>query len=246
MRLNQYIAYLTSISRRQADEFIKKGLVEVNGEIGQLNTQASEADYVRIYKQEKWQELSKGGSNSQSKTVLYYKPIFTLCSHKPEIGKKTIYDLLPKVYKNLKFAGRLDYMSEGLMVLTNDGKLVQELTHPKNDSQKEYLVGLKYQLRIEDMKNIRQGMEIDDYKLNPVDASLYLAANSGNTNTPYNYLGLQPNFWWYKFILTEGRNNQIRKLCSAVGQKVLRLVRVKQGNYFLDKKLFDRKIVEVN
>jgi 23S rRNA pseudouridine2605 synthase len=246
MRLNQYIAYHTSMSRRQADELIKRGLIEVNGEIGELNTQPTDSDHVRMYQKEEWRELSKGESSGSPKTILFYKPIFALSSNKPEFGKKTIYDHLPKAYSRLKYAGRLDYMSEGLMVLTNDGDLIQDLTHPKNDTLKEYLVGLKYQFKAEDIKDIRQGMEIDGYKLNPVDVSVYLPANSGNTNTPYNYLNLQPGFWWYKFILTEGRNNEIRKMCEAVGQRVLRLIRIRQGKYFLDKKLFDRKIVEVD
>ena len=247
MRLNQYLAYHTSMSRRQADEFIKKGLVEVNGEIGELNTQATETDQVRIYEKNEWKVLGKGGKSiDRHQTILFYKPIFTITSYKAELGKKTIYDVLPKAYSRLKYAGRLDYMTEGLLVLTNDGEMIQELTHPKNETTKEYLVGLKYQLRPQDIKDIRRGMEIDDYKLNPVDVSLYLPANSGNTNTPHNFLNLQPNFWWYKFILTEGRNNEIRKMCETLGQKVLRLIRIKQGKFYLDKKLYDRKIVEVD
>ena len=243
MRLNQYIAFTTGISRRQADEMIKKGLVELDGEIGQLHDRVGQSPHLRLYKKNQWVTVSS--PNNKIQTILFYKPIFSLSSRKSEDGKKTIYDQLPKSYEKLKNAGRLDYMSEGLMVLSNDGDLIYKLTHPNNESSKEYLVGLKYQLKLEELKEMRNGVMIDDYMTQPADISLYSSADKLNKNLSYNFLHLEKHYWWYKFILQEGRNNQIRNMCALFGQKVLRLIRVRQGDYYVDKNLYTKKIVEV-
>ncbi len=242
MRLNQFLAQNLGISRRAGDKYITQGLVEVNGEIGQLFDQISQSDSVRYYNNREWVDIN---SNGEDRTILFYKPIFSLVSKKPEFGKKTVYDLLPKAYQNLKYAGRLDYMSEGLLVLTTSGELIQTLTHPSNESDKEYLVGLKYALKKEEVGEMKSGMTLEGVKLNPVMVNLYKAADVESRHDEYNFLSLQRNFWWYKFTLSEGKNNQIRNMCEAFGQKVLRLIRVKQGEYYLDSKLYKQKIIEV-
>lgn len=243
MRLNQFLAYHTGMSRRDADESIKKGLTEVNGDIGELFNQISPADTVRIYKNGEWKTI---GQNTVHKTILIYKPIFTITSRKDVIGRKTIYDILPKSYSSLKPAGRLDYMSEGILVLSNNGDLIYKLSHPKNESEKIYLVGLKYILKSSDIKEISHGLVIDGYKLNPVQVELFKEPNDNKGKNEFEYLSLQSNFFWYSFTLTEGRNNEIRNICENYGQKVLRLIRVQQGQFKLTKELFEKKLIEVN
>ncbi len=244
MRLNQFIALHTGHSRRQADELIKKGLIEYNGEIGELFQQVAPSDKIRIYEKGQWRNLT---TQENLKTVLFYKPIFCITSKKDEFGRKTIYTFLPKIYQNLKPAGRLDYMSEGLLVMSNDGNLLQEISHPSKGTEKVYLVGLKYVLKSKEIKMMGDGMQLEDYKLNPVQIEL-LQDPEEKKNTKFmswDYLNLQPTFFWYKFVLTEGRNNQIRQMCEAFGQKVLRLIRIQHSEYILTPELHKKRVLEI-
>jgi 23S rRNA pseudouridine2605 synthase len=152
--------------------------------------------------------------------------------------RKTIYNFLPKQFEDLKNAGRLDYMSEGLLILSNDGVLIDNLTHPRNEHIKKYLVGVVQKLSPDFIKIAQSGqMEIDEYILNevkitPLDKTLY---------AKYNYLKLQSNLSWYQFDLSEGRNNQIRKMVESFGQKVQRLIRIEQGDYKISPELVEQK-----
>jgi pseudouridine synthase len=163
-----------------------------------------------------------------------YKPIFCVTTRVDEVKRKTIYDFLPKSFLELKSAGRLDYMSEGLLVLSNDGDLIHKLTHPSNETKKVYLVGIKGSFKLKEIKEMEEGITIEKYKLNPVKVEKY-------TGDKYEYLRLQPSFTWYIFTLTEGRNNQIRKMTEYFGLKVQRLIRIEHGSYKLTKDLYKNR-----
>ena len=241
MRLNQYIAKYQSVSRRHADELISDAKVFVNQLPAVLGQQIDETKDVVVI--QKYKDPSKGSieiqpETFQKQTILFYKPIFCLTTRFDPQKRKIIYDFLPKQFFNLKPAGRLDYMSEGLLILSNDGVLIDDLTHPKNQHIKTYLVGINQKLSTQFLSVARSGtMEIDEYQLNqviiePLDKTDHLT---------YSYLKLNHDLHWYKFVLSEGRNNQIRKMVEAFGLRVQRLIRIKQGQYELTKDLFENK-----
>jgi 23S rRNA pseudouridine2605 synthase len=242
MRINQYLAYNINISRRKADEYISKGKVLINGVKAQLGEQVKDGDVLEYFdiKANKI-KLEVNLLKDKNQSILFYKPIFCLTSKFDPEKRKTIYDFLPKTFHHLKPAGRLDYMSEGLLVLSNDGDQINELTHPKFNKNKVYFVAVKLPLAEKDLKQFAQGFVIDDYTLNPVLVSRLKDDDLIN----YSYLNLQPDLFWYSFELSEGRNNQIRKMILVKGQKVQRLIRVKQGNYSMSKELKIKKILPI-
>ncbi len=235
MRLNQFLAKNLGISRRQADQLIVSKKVKVNNTVGELFMRVGEADKVEVKTQTGWQRLYNQKLNQ---TVLFYKPIFCVSTRSDPLKRKTIYDFLPKIFGDLKPAGRLDYMSEGLMVLSSDGNLLQKITHPRFGSTKQYLVAIDKPFEPVQIAQIQEGMRLDDYDLNPVKVwqSVVQLKN-------FEYLKLDTKSHWYFFELTEGRNQQIRRMCKFFGKKVRRLIRIKQGNYELTRELYEKKVL---
>jgi 23S rRNA pseudouridine2605 synthase len=242
MRLNQYLAKQLGISRRQADEEITKGKILVNGTLAILGQKIEiETDKVEITTEKNKKPLSQ--NLEEDKTILFYKPIFCVCTRHDPQKRKTVYNFLPREFFSLKSAGRLDYMSEGLLVMSNNGDLIHDLTHPSNNHQKNYLVGLKNQLDNNAVTHAKSGqMEVDDYKLNPVTISKL----DHNDIKEYEYLKLDQRWYWYKFELSEGRNNQIRKMCQFFGQNVLRLIRISHGKYELSSQIKENIYIETD
>lgn len=238
---------------------------------------------IEIFKNDNtWQEVKI--NSFQALTIIFYKPICCITTRDDPQKRETIYDFLPKTYHHLKPAGRLDFMSEGLLILSSDGNLIQDITHPKNEHEKIYLVGLKKSLLQKYLLELKKGITLDNYLLNPVKVELIgipkipsqvrggfksnpennAGNNAGNSiykniETETNqiseenqnefkslsYLNLNKDLFWYKFELTEGRNNQIRKVCEVYGQKVMRLIRIKQGDFRVSQKLWKEKILLV-
>jgi 23S rRNA pseudouridine2605 synthase len=241
IRLNQYLAKSTGISRRQADELISKSKIKVNGKIAELGQKVDEEkDNVEVV--EKWATKKVEAQKVAETTILFYKPIFALTTRKDPQKRKTIYEFLPHNYHNLKPAGRLDYMSEGLLIMSNNGHLIDELTHPKFESEKRYIVGLNQPLTSHQIAQASSGkMEIDEYEINPV----IITEMSQQAKSKFDYLGLDKKLSWYHFELSEGRNNQIRKMCEFFNKKVVRLIRTEQGEYELDAELYRNKFFEI-
>jgi len=235
MRLNQFLAKNLGISRRQADQLIISKKVKVNGAFGELFIRVEEADKVEVKTQTDWQTLHHQKLNQ---TILFYKPIFCISTRYDPLKRKTIYDFLPKIFRHLKPAGRLDYMSEGLMVLSSDGDLLQKITHPRFGSIKQYLVAIDKPFESIQIILMQEGMRLDDYDLNPV--KVWQSAVQLKT---FEYLKLDPRLHWYFFELTEGRNQQIRRICKLFGKRVRRLIRIRQGNYELTRELYEKKVL---
>ena len=234
MRINKFLAQALGVSRRNAETLITASHVKVNGVLSKLFTIIEEGDKVEVFENGKWIGLNGVGKR---RIAIMYKPIFCVTTRNDEVKRKTIYDFLPKSYLELKSAGRLDYMSEGLLVLSNDGDLIYQLTHPSNKSEKVYLVGLRGSFKLAQIAEMGKGIVIDKYNLNPVKVERY----TGNT---YDFLRLQPSFTWYLFTLTEGRNNQIRKMTEYYGLEVQRLIRVEHGQYKLTSEIYKKRYVD--
>ncbi len=208
MRLNRYIATYTDLSRRKADVLIQSGLVIVNRQVAHPGMDVSHEDTVLLDGKRviPVQKLLR--------TILLHKPIGYVCSKEGQ-GSPTVYDLLPKNMQNLNIAGRLDKDSSGLVVLTDDGQLLQELTHPSNDKEKIYHVKLNKPLADGMIAKLAHGVNIADDRL----SKLMVTPIEGNE---------------YEVSIQEGRNRQIRRSFEAIGYKVIRLHRIQLGQYLLD------------
>lgn len=218
MRLNKFLADNTELSRRKADVAIENGRIAINGQRASLGTVIESDDKVTI-----------DGQLIKSKeikiiTILLNKPVGYVCS-KDGQGSKTVYDLLPESYISLNIAGRLDKDSSGLVVLTNDGKLLHELTHPASDKEKVYRVSIDKTLWPEDRNKLLTGVDIEDDRPSKFKRIKKLSDKS------------------YEVVLTEGRNRQIRRTFEALGYKVTNLSREQLGRFRLGKIKEKEKVV---
>jgi 23S rRNA pseudouridine2605 synthase len=217
MRVNKLIAERLGISRRKADKIIEAGQVTMNGQVITIGQQITDTDAIYI----DGQLLPK---RQPVTIILLNKPIGYICS-KDGQGSSTIYDILPAKYLNLNPVGRLDKDSSGLLLLTNDGNLHQELTHPKYQKEKIYHVILNKTLAAEDRKRIEQGIELEDGV-----SKLSLKSDSLNNKI-------------WTVTMHEGRNRQIRRTFEKAGYKVTKLHRINFGKYELGELLSGEYVV---
>lgn len=204
MRLNKFLAENTKLSRRKADEAIENGLVYVNGEIASVGQDINGYDNVVFNSQ-------VIEASVKHTTIILNKPVGFVCSRNGQ-GSKTIYSLLPPNLHNLNPVGRLDKDSSGLLIMTNDGDLLNELSHPSNGKQKVYQAEINRAISSEDVSKINRGIELDD-GLSHLQAEL------------------QPDKTQLKITMTEGRNRQIRRTFEKIGFKVIKLHRTNFGEF---------------
>jgi 23S rRNA pseudouridine2605 synthase len=215
-------------------KLIKEGLVRVNGKTMRRNRSfVIERDTFEVCLDGSWITLEH---EIERTVILMYKPRGYLCTHKDHFGRDKIYDLLPEQYRTLRSAGRLDQDSEGLLVLSDDGYYLFELTSPKFPCNKVYLVGLKQELSQEMINEAASGnfvIQRDgvDQRLLPVTVEPI----GERTKTDHQYLQLEEDLVWYEFTLQEGKYNQIRKMCNIYNNPVQRLIRIQHKEYTLSK-----------
>lgn len=211
MRLNKFLAACGIASRRDCDELIKQGRVKVNGAVASLGMEADEGDEVTV-----------DGNKVVLKKNEYYilnKPKGYLSTVSDDKGRRTVLDLLPSNVGRIYPVGRLDYDSEGLLILTTDGELAQRLTHPSNEVPKTYLVKIEGTATEATLNPIRSGVEIDGgYVTKKCKAHIV------ETNKDYTKIHI---------TITEGKNREIRKMFAAIGREVTLLKRIKVGELTL-------------
>ncbi len=205
MRINKYLALHTELSRRGADAAITAGRVTVNGENPLEGQQIAEDDRVEL-------DGRPISDKTQLQTILLNKPAGYVCSRDGQ-GSKTVYELLPKELQHLNSVGRLDKDSSGILVMTNDGNLAQELTHPKYQKTKIYEVTL-------------------DKSLQPLHQQMISDIGVSLEDGPSKFM-IQKERDHLKITMSEGRNRQIRRTFEALGYKVTRLHRTHFGSYNL-------------
>ncbi len=208
MRINKFLAKCNLGSRRNVEELIKNGEIIVNGKVCQdLSTQINENDYVKY-----------GGKILKNTTSNIYialnKPKNYIVSRIDEFGRKTIYELLPEKLQDLKYIGRLDYDSEGLLILTSDGDFANELTHPKYKLAKTYEVFVKGFIDRNKISQLQNGIIIERKKTLPAIVKII----KQNKNTALLHI-----------TIYEGRKRQIRLMMQAIECEVMSLVRIKIG-----------------
>lgn len=207
MRINKYIASCGVSSRRKSEEYILAGKVKVNGQVVvSLSTNIDEkGDIVEL----------DGKILSLENEKVYYilnKPKGYICTRFDKKGRKTIYDLLGnKISERIFSVGRLDYDTEGLLILTNDGDLSNNLTHPKNEINKTYVAKVKGEINSKQIKQLEQGIVLDDgFKTAPAKLKT-LSFENGQSKI--------------EITIHEGKNRQIRRMFEAVGSEVIFLKR---------------------
>ncbi len=210
VRLQKYIAMCAIASRRKAEELIAQGHVRVNGE--KVTEQGVKieigADKVSVYGEEI-------GMVSKKYYIMLNKPVGYVSTVSDQFDRPTVIDLLKEEIKTRIFpVGRLDYETEGLLLLTNDGDFTYKVTHPKFELGKTYIASLGAGLTVQGIGALRRGVRIDGYKTSPAEVEI---------------LDSEPGTTFVKITIHEGRNRQVRKMFEAVGVKVKELRRISIG-----------------
>ena len=210
MRINKYLAASGIASRRECEKLIADGKVKINGQPAVLGAEVNDGDEVSVD--------GKTAALQKNEYYLLNKPKGYICSVSDDKGRKTVLDIMPSNVGRIYPVGRLDYDSEGLIILTTDGELAQHLTHPSNNVPKTYLVKVEGRLTETDLNPIRSGIEIDGSVTKKCKAHIV------ETNREYTKAHV---------TLYEGKNREIRKMFAAIGKEVSLLKRIKIGELTL-------------
>ena len=211
-RLQKFLAQNGIASRRKCEEYILQGKVKVNGNVvTQLGTQIDpEKDEIKFLN-----ELVKN-TDVKHIYILLNKPIGYVTTVKDQFNRETVMDLID-IKERLVPVGRLDMYTSGALILTNDGNFVYKITHPKHEITKTYNVTLKGKITKDEVENLKAGVVIDDYKTKPAKVRILK-------------IDEQKDISRVEIIIHEGKNRQVRKMCEAIGKKVLALHRSKIGD----------------
>jgi len=210
MRLNKYIASRGIASRRKADDLITQGKVFINGKkVIKLAT---------IVDPDNDSVIVGGRKCVPRKTKVYialHKPRGYVCTHARFENEKTIFQLLPREYRVLKIAGRLDKDSEGLVLLSNDGDFIYQLTHPKYKHEKEYEVVLDERLEGREIIRLRKGVRLEE-GVAKADSLQHVSKTK------------------YQLVLHQGWKRQIRRMFDTVGRNIIVLKRIREEKMSID------------
>ena len=213
-RLQKVISKAGIASRRQAEELILAGKVKVNEQVvTELGVKVSSRDKIKV----------DGKLVRQEKPVyfLFYKPKGVITTTKDERGRKTVIDYLPRVKERIYPVGRLDYNTEGLLLLTNDGNLTNQMIHPRYELKKVYRARIEGMADEVSLDKLRVGIELEDGMTAPALV---------------HKLECEPmrDYTVIEITIHEGRNRQVRRMCEAIGHPVLQLKRIQVGNLTLE------------
>lgn len=209
IRLQKFMADCGVASRRKSEEIIEAGKVKVNGHIAHIGDKINpKKDLVTVYGK-------KINKISQIYYIMLHKPRGYVTTVSDELGRKTVMDLVKDIDARIYPVGRLDRDSEGLLLLTNDGAFANALMHPRHHFAKVYRVTVRPSVSDEALFRLRNGIEIDGRQTAPCEVTV---------------INQEPGRVVLEFVLREGRNRQIRKMCEAVGLEVARLKRISIGS----------------
>ena len=231
VRLNSYMQKLGIASRRKADLLILSGKVKVDGKlVKKLGSRVKPDSVISVENQDYGKVLEK-------KSYIFYKPFRFITSRKDKMNRSIIFDLpaLGVLPLTVQSVGRLDYRSEGLLILTNDGDLAYSITHPKFSIEKTYVVLLSTLVKKEEIAQLRKGVELEDGFAKPQSIKLKAKEKLGRS------IGQ-----WVEITVTEGRNRLVRRMFELFGYKVVRLIRVRIGDIKLPSRFEPGQIRPVN
>lgn len=210
-RLQKFLANQGICSRRKAEEHILNGDIKVNGKVVvELGTKIDpENDEIEF----------KGNKIKKSEKKVYIllnKPIGYVTTTRDQFGRETVLDLV-KVKEKILPVGRLDMYTSGALILTNDGEFIYKITHPKYEIEKTYNVTVKGIVTKEEVEQLKQGVKIDDYISGKAKVKILKTDKENDTSR-------------IEITIHEGKNREVRKMCQAIGKKVLALHRSKIEN----------------
>lgn len=213
IRLQKFLADSGIASRRKCEEYILEGRIKVNGSIiEELGTKVDPENDIVAFDDV---EINKTGKKHVY--ILLNKPIGVVTTAEDQFGRDTVLDLV-KVRERVVPVGRLDMYTSGALILTNDGDFVYKVTHPKHEIVKTYTVTIKGIITKEEVKELEEGVVIDEeYKTKPAKAKILKT-------------DIEKDISRLEIKIHEGKNRQVRKMCNAIGRKVLALHRSKIGN----------------
>ncbi|MGP1428765.1 MAG: pseudouridine synthase [Fusobacterium sp.] len=212
MRINKFLSSLGVASRRAIDKYIEEGRIKVNGAVASTGIDITEDDEIYID--------NKKIETKRIEEKVYFmlnKPLEVLSASSDDRGRKTVVDLI-KTDKRIFPIGRLDYMTSGLILLTNDGELFNRLVHPKSEIYKKYYIKVFGEVKKEEIEELKKGVLLEDGKTLPAKVS----GVKYDKNKTSMYISIR-----------EGRNRQIRRMIKKFGYKVLMLRREKIGELSL-------------
>ena len=213
IRISRRLAKAGLASRREAEKLILDGRVTLNGKtVVEPWKNCTKKDLLKL------DGITVSQSISTSLHVLH-KPRGYLSTSKDALGRKTIFDLIDSRLQHLMIIGRLDYNSEGLMILTNNGELKRYLELPKNKFERVYKVKIRGHLTSSNLTKIERGVSLDGIYYKPIAAKVL------ERNRVYS---------WVEMVLTEGKNREIRKILASFNLNVKRLIRSRFGPFNLD------------
>ena len=209
-RLQKYLANNGIAARRKCEEYILDGRVKVNGKIvTELGTKIDpEIDSIEF-------DGKKVEKLENHVYILLNKPIGYVTTVKDQFDRPTVLDLV-KVKEKVLPVGRLDMYTSGALILTNDGDFVYKVTHPKHEIEKTYTVTVKGIVKNDEVEKLRNGVQIEDYTTKPAKVKILKT-------------DIEKDMSRLEITIHEGKNRQVRKMCEAVGRKVLALHRSKIG-----------------
>lgn len=212
MRINKFLAEQGVASRRGSDQLIFEGRVKINGRLAVAGDNVEPSDTVEL----------DGKILSHKVKYEYYllnKPKGYVCTVSDEKDRKTVMQLLPEGAGRVYPVGRLDYETEGLLILTNDGDLAYRLTAPQNEIPKTYLVKIEGTIALSELNRLRSGVEIEKGVV--------------TKKSKINIVETDKNFTKLHVVLTEGKNREIRKMFEVIGKHITFLKRIKIGDLTL-------------
>ena len=210
-RLQKYLANNGIAARRKCEEFILNGRVKVNGKVvTELGTKINPDKDIIEFDGKKVEKVEK------HVYILLNKPIGYVTTVKDQFDRPTVLDLV-KIKEKVLPVGRLDMYTSGAIILSNDGEFIYKITHPKYEVEKTYNVTLKGQITDEEVEKLKNGVQIEDYI-------------TGKAKVKILRIDKEKSLSRVEIIIHEGKNREVRKMCEAIGRKVLALHRTKIGN----------------
>ena len=218
-RIQKYLATLGISSRRKIEDWIRAGRITIDGRTAELGDRVSPGCRIAIDGRPVRSSPERTGGSPSSRVILYNKPEGEICSRSDPRGRPTVFNNLPTIRGGRWISiGRLDINTRGLLLFTNDGALANRLMHPSTELEREYLCRVFGDPTKADIKKLTEGIEVDNERLQAKLVRRQKAEGSNN---------------WYRVVLTEGRNREVRRLFEAIGCRVNRLNRVRYGKIAL-------------
>lgn len=208
MRLNKYLAHCGVCSRRDADKLIERGAVLVNGQPGQAGQSVSGEDEILV-------SGRRVQGVRETVVLAFYKPFGVTCTEKDSHAERIVSDVVDYPVR-VTYAGRLDKDSEGLLLLSNDGDLIQAMMKGANRHEKEYLVRVNHEITPEFLEKMAKGVYLEELDITTRECRVE-----------------QENRFVFRMVLTQGLNRQIKRMCAACGYRVRSLKRIRVMNVTL-------------